>query len=127
LLRGAREDGVEDLFDLLDEIETRQWEQHESPEPPTPIARRRWREKANELDVCRRTCEWLIEQGAEQVDTAAAMLLGKAGWLADRYGDREGLLTPIRGPAVGAPKVGRNDPCPCCSGRKYKRCCLGKA
>ncbi len=25
-----------------------------------------------------------------------------------------------------APKVGRNDPCPCGSGRKYKRCCLGK-
>ena len=24
-----------------------------------------------------------------------------------------------------APKVGRNDPCPCGSGKKYKRCCLG--
>jgi len=24
------------------------------------------------------------------------------------------------------PKVGRNDPCPCGSGRKYKRCCLGR-
>jgi hypothetical protein len=23
-----------------------------------------------------------------------------------------------------APKVGRNDPCPCGSGRKYKKCCL---
>ena len=22
------------------------------------------------------------------------------------------------------PKVGRNDPCPCGSGRKHKRCCL---
>jgi tetratricopeptide (TPR) repeat protein len=22
------------------------------------------------------------------------------------------------------PKIGRNDPCPCGSGRKYKRCCL---
>ncbi|MDA8016532.1 MAG: SEC-C domain-containing protein [Thermoanaerobaculia bacterium] len=22
--------------------------------------------------------------------------------------------------------IGRNDPCPCGSGRKYKRCCLGK-
>lgn len=28
------------------------------------------------------------------------------------------------GPAIrGAPKVGRNDPCPCGSGRKYKHCC----
>jgi hypothetical protein len=25
-----------------------------------------------------------------------------------------------------APKVGRNDPCPCGSGRKYKICCLNK-
>jgi uncharacterized protein YecA (UPF0149 family) len=24
------------------------------------------------------------------------------------------------------PKVGRNEPCPCGSGQKYKRCCLGK-
>jgi yecA family protein len=24
------------------------------------------------------------------------------------------------------PKVGRNDPCPCGSGAKYKKCCLGK-
>ena len=26
---------------------------------------------------------------------------------------------------AGAPKVGRNDPCPCGSGKKYKKCCLG--
>jgi uncharacterized protein len=32
-------------------------------------------------------------------------------------------------PRSGAPlrtKTGRNDPCPCGSGRKYKKCCLGK-
>ncbi|HRD33543.1 MAG TPA: UPF0149 family protein [Rhodocyclaceae bacterium] len=26
-------------------------------------------------------------------------------------------------PAVGGPGVGRNDPCPCGSGRKFKKCC----
>ncbi len=26
-------------------------------------------------------------------------------------------------PAAGPPKVGRNDPCPCGSGQKFKRCC----
>ncbi|MBI5360105.1 MAG: preprotein translocase subunit SecA [Planctomycetes bacterium] len=26
-------------------------------------------------------------------------------------------------PIVGAPKYGRNDPCPCGSGKKYKKCC----
>ena len=30
-------------------------------------------------------------------------------------------------PAKAAPKVGRNDPCPCGSGKKYKQCCLAKA
>jgi uncharacterized protein YecA (UPF0149 family) len=24
------------------------------------------------------------------------------------------------------PKIGRNDPCPCGSGKKYKHCCLNK-
>jgi hypothetical protein len=28
-------------------------------------------------------------------------------------------------PSRATPKVGRNDPCPCGSGRKYKRCCGG--
>jgi hypothetical protein len=28
--------------------------------------------------------------------------------------------------ARAAPKVGRNDPCPCGSGKKYKKCCEGK-
>ena len=23
-------------------------------------------------------------------------------------------------------KIGRNDPCPCGSGKKYKKCCMGK-
>ncbi len=28
--------------------------------------------------------------------------------------------------AKGLKKIGRNDPCPCGSGKKYKKCCLGK-
>ena len=30
---------------------------------------------------------------------------------------------PPGAPAAGAPPVGRNDPCPCGSGKKYKKCC----
>jgi hypothetical protein len=34
----------------------------------------------------------------------------------------------MRAPSTApAPRVGRNDPCPCRSGRKYKKCCLLKA
>jgi len=43
---------------------------------------------------------------------------------------RSGVAGVGRLPQVGAgseqqrlPKVGRNDPCPCGSGKKYKRCC----
>jgi len=33
-----------------------------------------------------------------------------------------------RGQTLRAPgtKLGRNDPCPCGSGRKYKKCCMGR-
>jgi uncharacterized protein YecA (UPF0149 family) len=27
---------------------------------------------------------------------------------------------------VSTARVGRNDPCPCGSGKKFKKCCLGK-
>jgi len=37
----------------------------------------------------------------------------------------EGVLEIIS-PYLRGPKVGRNQPCPCGSGRKYKLCCLGK-
>lgn len=31
--------------------------------------------------------------------------------------------TLFQEPVVKAPKIGRNDPCPCGSGKKYKKCC----
>jgi Predicted metal-binding protein related to the C-terminal domain of SecA len=30
-------------------------------------------------------------------------------------------------PIIRGPKIGRNDPCPCGSGKKYKKCCGLKA
>lgn len=38
-------------------------------------------------------------------------------WMANR---------PLTAPARREVRAGRNDPCPCGSGKKYKRCCLGK-
>jgi len=43
-----------------------------------------------------------------------------AYWLAKRQGDKPSA-SPIR---RESPRVGRNDPCPCGSGKKYKKCCL---
>ncbi|MGD0919817.1 MAG: SEC-C metal-binding domain-containing protein [Thermodesulfobacteriota bacterium] len=39
--------------------------------------------------------------------------------------ERQIPLAQAKGARV-SPKTGRNDPCPCGSGLKYKRCCLGK-
>ncbi len=39
--------------------------------------------------------------------------------------DVERLLTP-RLPTTPKIEVGRNEPCPCGSGKKYKRCCMKK-
>ena len=33
----------------------------------------------------------------------------------------------LRAARLGKGKIGRNDPCPCGSGKKYKRCCLARA
>lgn len=37
---------------------------------------------------------------------------------------RSGLSIDLKAPDGQNPKIGRNDPCPCKSGRKYKKCCL---
>ena len=40
----------------------------------------------------------------------------------DDYVDYEDL--PETEPVRTEPKIGRNDPCPCGSGKKYKKCCF---
>lgn len=34
--------------------------------------------------------------------------------------------SPIAPSKRDKPKTGRNDPCPCGSNKKYKKCCIGK-
>ena len=46
-----------------------------------------------------------------------------AYWLPYREGSGKTLASPHPKRAAGKPKVGRNAPCPCGSGKKYKRCC----
>ena len=63
------------------------------------------------------------EDGAEHVlHEKAEFVRHEGSWIYTR---------PLReGPAPfkqAAPKTGRNDPCPCGSGKKYKHCCLLKA
>lgn len=36
------------------------------------------------------------------------------------------LAVAEREPIVAGPKIGRNEPCPCGSGKKFKKCCEGR-
>ncbi len=63
------------------------------------------------------------EAGAEHVLHEKAEFIREAGgWIYTRA-VREGPAPFV----ATTPKPGRNDPCPCGSGKKYKQCCLLKA
>ena len=65
------------------------------------------------------TIETMAESVVDSIDKAAKSYanLGRAIQIA---------LGP-RTPFVRETKVGRNDPCPCGSGKKYKQCCMNRA
>jgi preprotein translocase subunit SecA len=46
-----------------------------------------------------------------------------AGAMNEARGTKTGENTPVKKKPVTVKKVGRNDPCPCGSGKKYKKCC----
>jgi uncharacterized protein len=54
-----------------------------------------------------------------KVQNAAARLVQD---IYRRWGERN-PFQPVAAPLAGS-KAGRNDPCPCGSGKKYKKCCL---
>ena len=69
-------------------------------------------------DTVRRIYQVRIEKTPERIQTVKATQEGKAA-IAARAGG--GVQQPRR--VSAAQKVGRNDPCPCGSGKKYKACC----
>ncbi|KAB7895206.1 UPF0149 family protein [Rouxiella sp. S1S-2] len=60
-----------------------------------------------------------VELSIEKIKPAALALHDY--WLTQRVDEPE---APALTPVIAAPKIGRNDPCPCGSGKKYKSCCL---
>ena len=45
------------------------------------------------------------------------------GWGPPFAGETQGEGAKVKTIVRETPKVGRNDPCPCGSGKKYKKCC----
>lgn len=120
----SEDDVLYDLFDVLDEVEWR-IQELDAPGPSESRAGRTRREqRREELLLLRAGCVWLVEQGVETVGRGWARLQREARHAAEVHG------TPLPPPAPPAsmaeaapPRVGRNDPCPCGSGRKFKKCC----
>ncbi|WP_143285575.1 SEC-C metal-binding domain-containing protein, partial [Burkholderia pseudomallei] len=56
----------------------------------------------------------------QHADFAAATAGGAV--VADATAEMVGHAMSHSGPAGEGPRVGRNDPCPCGSGKKYKHC-----
>jgi uncharacterized protein len=63
------------------------------------------------------------EKREEVIEHMAAGLMGAYQYFRSHRQVSPG--TYMTEPRRNAPKVGRNDPCPCGSGKKYKRCCGG--
>ena len=76
-----------------------------------------------------RSVEEIEAAGSQASRRAAAELAAKARRGAERNLSYQGAHDPTAGGDFivdtvkgGGPKVGRNDPCPCGSGKKYKKC-----
>jgi preprotein translocase subunit SecA len=63
----------------------------------------------------------MVETAAIKEDAPAASEIERQQQAAIAGTEADKKLEPIRN---REPKVGRNDPCPCGSGKKYKQCCL---
>lgn len=64
------------------------------------------------------------------MDTRDGRIYGAAQVKAMSLEDRQYMREMQHGPSVRQSKrrkVGRNDPCPCGSGKKFKKCCLFKS
>jgi len=87
-------DWIDEIFQLLDQLASGEVIDADPAQPPTAISYR------------------------QRLDIIAAL----PGMLADLQRHRIDVLTP-REPLRRAQAPERNEPCPCGSGRKYKKCC----
>jgi preprotein translocase subunit SecA len=69
----------------------------------------------------------MVREEAAPVQVARAMT---PRWQENRSGDgaaaARGPVSRVEPRTASGEKIGRNDPCPCGSGKKYKKCCLLK-
>lgn len=128
----TRSDGLQHDFTLLFDGTSAGLTVHCNP-APTPEALATLRRHCERRKYMQRAEQWhgLLIRQDDGMPKAGIRLQGK--WVFDATLDadaeafaKKAHLNPGRRRLADAParKVGRNEPCPCGSGRKYKRCCL---
>ena len=68
-----------------------------------------------------------LRQAEAKPDDLGRFDARRYGYLDDPVADLAWTSASAGQPIRKPPKVGRNDPCPCGSGKKYKKCCLNAA
>lgn len=114
----------DDLFDVLDDVEANLYVAYRAK--PRRSRQRAHEDRIAQDELLRQMTMWMIRDGTESISEARASLLAEALRNADLYGDPDGVLQRTSRGEPGARRgasAGRNDPCPCGSGRKYKKCC----
>ena len=67
-----------------------------------------------------------VKRDVETEDPRLFEYLGEAPGIDSLEPSRSNVIASGYTARRATPKVGRNDPCPCGSGKKYKKCCAGK-
>ncbi len=66
----------------------------------------------------------MIQSKAQTPHHASGPLRDKHISVPESEHGEEGAKKEVTEPIKVGPKIGRNDPCSCGSGKKYKKCCL---
>jgi hypothetical protein len=83
----------------------------------------------DDFDILDRLQDLYASQGREEEAEAIQerldreTALGGNPYAHDHHGEDDVFLDHGIEPIRTGPKVGRNQPCPCGSGKKYKKCC----
>jgi preprotein translocase subunit SecA len=99
-----------DVTRVLMNVEVQSAEQVEKAVPPA----------ARLADVQYQHADFDSQAALAGADPEALALAAQTPGAADSGSEEQAGVTTVR---RGEPKVGRNDPCPCGSGKKFKQCC----
>ncbi|MCU0725166.1 MAG: SEC-C domain-containing protein [Planctomycetes bacterium] len=129
LIRGCRQEGGEVpargtvVFEALAHLDGQLAELVHSEVPEAEVRRvlEAWREREPDLEQTLTSRYHEMKEIGRRLHVKAG-LRDEDEWPEDHWHGETAPARDVEDPPAGPP--GRNDPCPCGSGRKYKKCCL---